>query len=166
MSDDLSPTLGDGSDRGLAPAMGGDARVDKRAWWRSLKGPIAVLLADLEADNPLVRRRAVEALARLGDRRAVPALARQLRDRDWKVRLACVQALGRLRGDGVISPLARATRDGHPRVRLGAAEILAVQGDPRGIAALDALLAYLDACGQSAEHAKVKALLGHPPGST
>ncbi|MDB5101562.1 MAG: lyase domain protein repeat-containing protein, partial [Cyanobacteria bacterium RYN_339] len=128
-------------------------------WWRNLKGPIAVLLADLSVQSPRVRRRAAEALARLGDRRAVPALAQGLRDADWEVRLACIQALDRLGGDGVAEPLARATREGNARVRLAAADALAQHGDARGVAALEALAGYLEATGLETDRARVLAAL-------
>jgi ParB family chromosome partitioning protein len=156
LTDDFSPSL-PGKDESLAPVLGTAPTrgQGKRPWWLNLKGPIAVLLADLTAQSPRVRRRAAEALARRGDRRAVAALAQGLRDADWEVRLACIQALARLGGDGVAEPLARATREGNARVRIAAAEALAQHGDTRGLAALEALAGYLEAAGLEADRAKV-----------
>jgi HEAT repeat protein len=162
---DLSPSLPGSAcgssheDASLAPVLGTTPGLGKRAWWRNLKGPISVLLADLGDASPRVRRRAAEALARLGDRRAVPALALGLRDPVWQVRLACIQALARLGGDGVAEPLARATREGNARVRLAAAEGLAQHGDARGLAALEALAAYLEAAGLETDRTRVLAAL-------
>lgn len=158
MSDDLSPAL-PGHDESLSPVLGTARTTERRPWWRNLKGPIAVLLTDFGDPSPRVRRRAAEALARLGDRRAVPALALGLKDPDWQVRLACIQALARLGGDGVAEPLARATREGNARVRLAAAEGLAQHGDARGLAALEALAAYLEAAGLESDRARVLAAL-------
>jgi HEAT repeat protein len=143
----LSPTLGTAADRGHRP------------WWNSLKGPIAVLLPGLVDASPRVRRRAAEALARLGDRRAAPALAQGLRDRVWEVRLASLEALVRLRADGLNDMLARGTRDGHPRVRLAAADALLLHGDARGLAALESLEIYLAASGQETDRRRVSAIL-------
>lgn len=138
--DDLAPSLsGDGPD--LAPSLGAPPPAG-RAWWHSLKGPISVLLADLERGTPTVRRRAAEALVRMGDRRAVAALAERCRDEHPEVRLACVKALSRLGGDGALPALHRACRDGHAPVRLAAAEGLARLGDASSVAVLEALLAH------------------------
>ena len=154
MADDFSPALSGPEglpDYSLAPVLGSPAARGRRPWWNNLKGPIAVLLADLGATTPRVRRRAAEALARLGDRRAAPALAQGMRDRAWEVRLACLEALLQLSTDGLAAVLARATRDGNPRIRMAAAAALPNFGDAHGLQALEALEAYLDACGQEAD---------------
>lgn len=152
-----APALGGGDDGGLAPALGSKAPRGKRAWWNNLKGPIAVLLADFADPHPRVRRRAVEALGRLGDRRATSALTQGLRDPAWEVRLACLHALVKL-GAGT-APLARATRDGHPPVRRAAAEALAAHGDARDVPALEAMVAYLAATAQDADRQHAEAAL-------
>ena len=158
--DALAPALpGGGPEGDLAPALGTPARRAGRAWWRSMKGPIAVLLADLEAASPLVRRRAVEALVRLGDRRAVPALALTLRDPAWEVRRACARTLGRLGGDGATLALRGAMRDGHPLVRLTAAEALAALQDRGALPLLEELAAHLARYGTPFEQARAEASL-------
>ena len=183
--DDGAPALGNpAGGEGLAPALArpsahdalapelgtpaGGGRGGGRAWWRSLKGPIAVLLRDLEAQNPLVRRRAAEALVRLGDRRAVSALAHALRDPAPDVRMACARALGRM-GDaaarGALRPL---MRDARPAVRVAAAEALAALHDVEALPLVEALVAHFEAFGTPHEAARVAAiaarLRGEPGG--
>jgi HEAT repeat protein len=160
--DELSPAMAgrdELADCSLSPTLGTAAITRRRPWWNNLKGPIAVLLPDLTDASPRLRRRAAEALARLGDRRAAPALALGLRDRTWEVRLACLEALLHLRADGLGEVLARGTLDGHPRVRLAAADALLVLGDARGIAPLEALEKYLSASGQETDRRRVLATL-------
>lgn len=158
--EELAPTLAAARpDDDLAPELGTPAGRGGRAWWRSLKGPIAVLLVDLEATSPLVRRRAIEALVRLGDRRAVPALTLTVRDPAWEVRRACVRALGRLGGDGAARALRIAVRDGHPAVRLAAAEALAGLRDAGALPLLEELARHMEAYGTPFEQARVNAAL-------
>lgn len=152
MEPDLSPSLppkdGAAELSRLAPELGSRLQAgSNRPWWRSLKGPIAVLLTDLADPTPMVRRRAAEALARLGDRRAVSALAICARDPAWEVRKACVKALDRLGGDGILKALHRAGRDGHAVVRLAAAEAIARHGDASSLPVLKAMLDYADRYG-------------------
>lgn len=157
--DDLSPALGGaGADGGLAPELGSTGSKP-RPWWRSLKGPIAVLLAGLESKTPTERRRAAEALARLGDRRAIPALSERVReDARWEVRKACVEALLALGGE-VQPGLHRALRDGHPAVRIAAAEGLAVHGSRASLQPMDDLLAYLQRFASASDVARVAAAI-------
>jgi hypothetical protein len=156
---DLAPAIAEAPDDGLAPALGTPPGRGGRAWWRSLKGPIAVLIADLEATSPLVRRRAAEALVRLGDRRAVPALALAARDPAVEVRRACVRALGRLGGDGAAVALRRSMRDAHPAVRLAAAEGLAGLGDAAALPLLEELARHLAAYGSAHERERAAAAI-------
>ncbi|HEY9722532.1 MAG TPA: HEAT repeat domain-containing protein, partial [Oscillatoriaceae cyanobacterium] len=136
--EDLAPSLGGDGGPELAPALGATPPLG-RAWWHSLKGPISVLLADLERGTPTVRRRAAEALVRMGDRRAVPALAERCRDEHPEVRLACVKALARLGGDGALPALHRACQDSHAHVRLAAAEGVARLGNESSLGVLETL---------------------------
>lgn len=157
--DDLAPALAGREEADLAPALGTPAGSLGRAWWRNLKGPIAVLLADLEAASPLVRRRAVEALVRLGDRRAVPALGLLGRDPAWEVRRAAARALGRLGGDGAVTALRAAMGDGHPMVRLAAAEALAGLRDGAALPLLEAFAAHLAQFGTKYEQGRLEAAI-------
>ncbi len=158
--DEFAPTIASARrEDDLAPELGTPARRGGRAWWRNLKGPIAVLLADLEAASPLVRRRAVEAMVRLGDRRAVPALTLAVRDPSWEVRRACVRALGRLGGDGAARALRIAVRDGHTAVRLTAAEALAGLPDAAAVPLVEELAKHMAAYGTPFEQARVNAAL-------
>lgn len=153
MEPDLSPSLppkdGTHEPAYLAPELGSrpQRETGRRPWWRSLKGPIAVLLTDLNDPTPMVRRRAAEALARLGDRRAISALVIGARDKRWEVRQACVKALDRLGGDGVLAALHRASKDGHAVVRLAAAEAIGRHGNGTSVPVLRGMLDYAEKYG-------------------
>ena len=162
MEPDLSPSLppkGASEPSRLSPELGTRPVVEKRPWWRNLKGPIATLLADLNDPKPMVRRRAAEALARLGDKRAASALAACARDSSWEVRRACINALDRLGGDAVLKPLHRAGRDGHPVVRLAAAEAIARHGNASSLPVLEAMLEHAERYGTSGDRAAIAAAL-------
>jgi tetratricopeptide (TPR) repeat protein len=55
--------------------------------------PVGQAILSLQTGSTAERRQAAEVLARLGDQRAVPALARALRDADYLVRESAEQAL-------------------------------------------------------------------------
>jgi HEAT repeat protein len=109
-----------------------------------------LLLAGLVHADPLVRCDAARLLGELGDRRAVPALARLLtRDRHL-TKITAVYALGEL-GDRRAAPVLRriAADPGvfrfpgmhyHDMIRLAAALALARRDDARGVAAVGDLL--------------------------
>lgn len=156
---DLSPALGSGGEGSLAPELGTRKDTAHRPWWRNLKGPIGVLVTDLAAPNVLVRRRAAEALVRLGDRRALPALATGARDPAWEVRVACLRALDRFGGDEAVEAFHRACRDGHAAVRLEAARALAKHGTAGSVAVLEALLAYVTSYGLPRDRQEVESAL-------
>src|SRR5690349_15146644 len=63
------------------------------------------LIVQLNAKRASGRRRAAEAIGRLADRRAVPALLDHITDDDVDVQIAVVRALGRIDDDGAIQPL-------------------------------------------------------------
>jgi HEAT repeat protein len=95
-----------------------------------------VLVAALEED--FVPTEAAEALGRLGDVRAAPALMRALGHRHESVRAAAAYALGCI---GTLSDadekklrarLSKASRDASRRVRLCAAVARFERGDPAG----------------------------------
>jgi HEAT repeat protein len=155
----LPPKPGAAEPARFSPELGTRPVAEKRPWWRSLKGPIAVLLSDLSDPKPMVRRRAAEALARLGDRRAVSALAACARDPHWEVRRACVKALDRLGGDAVLKPLHRAARDGHPLVRLAAAEAIARHGDASSVEVLSAMGEYAERYGSPGDKTALAAAI-------
>ncbi|MFN3431638.1 MAG: HEAT repeat domain-containing protein [Candidatus Sericytochromatia bacterium] len=156
MSPSLPPKDGAAELTRLSPELGSRPLAGpNRPWWRSLKGPIAVLLTDLADPTPMVRRRAAEALARLGDRRAASALAICARDPAWEVRKACVKALDRLGGDGALKALHRAGRDGHAVVRLAAAEAIGRHGDASSLPVLKAMLDYAERYGTAADRVAI-----------
>jgi HEAT repeat protein len=109
------------------------------------KPAVKPLIADLSADDPLVRRQAVDALGRIGDRRAVVPLIETLRDGDSLVRGHAVEALGRLKDPRAVAPLIVILRSKEqpPHVRMSAAEALGTIGDPSAVEPL--ILALLDA---------------------
>lgn len=156
--DDLAPSLG-ASEGSLAPALGSRPPAGVRPWWRSLKGPIGTLIADLEHASAIERRRAAQALVRLGDRRAVPALAVAARDPAFEVRKAAIAALAALGGDGVREPLHRACQDGHPAVRLEAAAGLVAHGDRSSVVVLEALAEHARRFGLPADLVRVEAAI-------
>jgi len=91
------------------------------------------LIGALSADDPLVRRQAVDALGRIGDRRAVEPLIETLKDRDSLVRGHAVEALGRIKDPQAVAPLVAvlSSKEQPSHVRMSAAEALGAIGDPR-----------------------------------
>lgn len=68
------------------------------------------LVADLTSPDVAVRRRAIRALAALGDRRAVPALLEALQDADPALRYDAVLALDVLDDPAALPSLIRVGR--------------------------------------------------------
>lgn len=100
-----------------------DARVRREAVFALKRlGPSAAgaLIAALRSGDPVVRASATLALGRVGDKRALPALRRALKDRDARVRREAVFALKRL-GPRAEAALVAALRSGDPVVRASAA---------------------------------------------
>jgi HEAT repeat protein len=81
-------------------------------------------LLSMTDENPGVRWKAIEALARTRDRRAVGPIIAALEDGDWRVRQKAAWALGFLGDPAAYAPLQRALRDGSEGVRDMALEAL------------------------------------------
>ena len=116
------------------PSLGPLARLFPR--------PLGARVVELENENPDVRRKAVEAVAKSGKTETVPSLVRLLclvaqKDRDAMVRSAAVQALGGVKGEGVLETLAEVlAKDGNPYVRSDAAGALGRQAVPEAVPVL------------------------------
>lgn len=85
---------------------------------------VAPLVERLDADTPGARSAAADLLARLGDRRAVPALQRTLDDADADVVAAAAAALGTLGAAAAVDSLFALF--GHPHAAVRRAAIAAV----------------------------------------
>ena len=126
----------------LAAASGctGDASTGPLA--RLFPRPLGARVVELENENPDVRRKAVEAIAKSGKVETVPSLVRLLclvarNDRDAMVRSAAAQALGGVNGEGVLEALAEVlAKDENPYVRTDAAEALGRHAAPEAVQAL------------------------------
>ena len=68
----------------------------------------ARLVALLSDEDPSMRWKAAEGLARLGDPRALGPLAEALRDPDWRVRMKAAWGLGKIGDLRAVGPLRRA----------------------------------------------------------
>lgn len=91
-------------------------------------------------------RLAAGILGRLGDGRAIDALASLVGHDDWKLRSAVAEALGRIGGDRVVAPVVEMMSDENEIVRKSAAVSLrrvAAGGDDLGGDAIDALATLL-----------------------
>jgi HEAT repeat protein len=108
------------------------------------KPAVRPLINALDADEPLIRRQAADALGRIGDPQAVEPLIATLNDRDLLVRAHAVQALGRIRDPRAAAPLIAIlnSREQEAYVRMDAAEALGTIGDPSAVEPL--ILALLD----------------------
>jgi HEAT repeat protein len=82
-------------DEGPSPAPGDDARFSH-------------YLSMLSDEDPSGRWKALEALARFGDPRALGPMIEALRDPDWRVRRKAAWALGVLGDPRAVIPLRRA----------------------------------------------------------
>jgi HEAT repeat protein len=94
-------------------------------------GPLVELLAESHDASILIQ--AARGLGKLGDRQAVPALARLLADRDqaFVARRAAAWALGELGGPEAEIALHAAARDERPSVAEAARQALAALGGKR-----------------------------------
>ena len=89
-------------------------------------------MAALNSPRELVRLRAVQALGRIGDTRAIPKLIAALGDEMWDVRYAAEDALVGL-GKPSIAPLRRAWSKASPRAQPYILEALAKLGDDEAL---------------------------------
>lgn len=71
----------------------------------------AHFLEMLTEEDPSRRWKAIEALAREGDRSAVDSIIRALSDDDWRVRQKAAWALGMIGDPQAVVPLRRALRE-------------------------------------------------------
>jgi HEAT repeat protein len=93
----------------------------------------AVLLEQLRAPEPTVRRAAADGLGQLGNAAAVPPLLPLLHDADPYVRQAAARALGQLNDPGAIAPLVAMRTDPDEHVLHAAIGALGDIQDPRTV---------------------------------
>jgi len=101
---------------------------------------MAMLVRTLKGDDFDARMRAIAALAKLGDERAVKPLVEVLRDSDVQVREEAAWALGRIAKTSAVAPLIESLRDLAANVRLKAAQSLGQIKDARAVEPLVAAL--------------------------
>ena len=133
--------LDDGYQLPESPTLG---RLPVEILTKAGKPAVKALIEALEADDPLIRRQAADALGRIGDPRAVEPLIATLKDRDALIRGHAVQALGRIKDPRAVTPLIAIlnSREQESHVRMNAAEALGAISDPRAVEPL--ILALLD----------------------
>ena len=85
------------------------------------------------------RADALVALARVGDRAAVPAMIKRLKDRHWAVRCEAAPALGAMRDHRAVPALRRSLADRNPSVRYYVATALSDLGADEAKGQLEAL---------------------------
>ena len=90
--------------------------------------------------NEQLCRAAIDALARIGDARAVKPLCEALKHDDWEVRKATAETLGLIGDARAVEPLCEALKDDNWEVRSAAAEALGLIGDDRAVEPLCAAL--------------------------
>jgi HEAT repeat protein len=91
-----------------------------------IEGLIKALGYEKDSD---VRRKAANALGKIGDSRAVEPLIRALNDSDRDVRWHAAKALGKIGDSRAVEPLIRALNNENPYVRYGAATSLTKIGE-------------------------------------
>jgi len=110
-----------------------------------MSDPFASHLNDLTSADVVVRKSAINALAKSGDPRAAPALIQLLDDPIVPTRCQAAQALAKLRDLAAIDPLIRKLQTDVPLVRRKAVAALTRFSDPRINPALIQALADPDA---------------------
>ncbi len=75
---------------------------------------VAKLIASLDEDERDTKISAARKLGDLGDRSAIPALIKVLRDEDWRVRDAAAAALGKLKAASAVVGLLETLRQSRP----------------------------------------------------
>ena len=91
------------------------------------------LIAALDGPNKRIARGAIEALGRIGDRRATGPLIALLVDEDPLIRAAAALALARLRDGRAVEPLIGMLRETYPGMAQVAARALGEIGDQRAV---------------------------------
>jgi HEAT repeat protein len=104
--------------------------VEKLEANKDVKGLIKAL--DYKKDYN-VRRRAVEALGKIGDPKAVDPLINALKDEDEYVRKNAAGALGKIGDPKAVDPLINALKDDDIGVRWRVVEALGKLGDPKAV---------------------------------
>ena len=133
--------LDDGYQLPESPTLG---RLPVEILSKAGKPAVRPLINALDADEPLIRRQAADALGRIGDRQAVEPLIATLNDPDLLIRAHAVQALGRIKDPRAVTPLVAIlnSREQESYVRMDAAEALGAIGDPSAVEPL--ILALLN----------------------
>ena len=98
------------------------------------------LLNALNNPNPVIIRKACDALGLIGDPRAVIPLTERLNDPEKYVRRRAANALIRIGDERAVDPLINALNDSEYKVRMRAAEALGNIGDKKAIQPLEYLL--------------------------
>jgi tetratricopeptide (TPR) repeat protein len=132
--------------------------VEKMEKKKDVKGLIEAL-KHRETD---VRKKAAEALGKIGDTKAVEPLIQALKDENLNVRLGGVAALGRIGDTKAVGPLIQALKD--ESIRGGAATALGEIGDARAVDPLiralkDENLSVRDAAGKALKKRRMKKLI-------
>jgi HEAT repeat protein len=99
------------------------------------------LMNGLKRKKRQLRKKAAEALGKIGDAAAVDLLIIALKDDDWRVAKASSVALGKIGDKRAVSPLIEALEDKDSNVREGSAEALGKIGNKRSV---DPLIAALE----------------------
>jgi len=98
---------------------------------------VAISLAGLDDEAPLVRMTAASVLGDLEDDSVVgPLLGRLRNDEDWHVRQRAAESLGKLGGEAAIEGLVEALADPVDEVRVAAVEAVAITDPGRAVDAL------------------------------
>jgi HEAT repeat protein len=121
---------------------------------------VVPLINVLKVEDGAIRRRAIDALGKIGDPQAVEALIAALKDKDNAVRQGAALVLGQIRDDRAALPLIATLKDIHYPVRKEAAQALGELGDSRAVEPLILLLGDVDWVCQAAVKALVK--IGKP----
>jgi HEAT repeat protein len=149
--DALDAIGGEAIERLIAEMAGVDA--DGADWVRA-----EAFVETLAADRPELRMAAANALRRLGDSGALPALVEALDDRSPGVRARAARACGAVGDDRAAKALGARLEDSVGRVRREAADALAAIGTDR---ALSPLLDAVDDGNEEVRYAAVMALGGY-----
>ncbi|MCD5383690.1 HEAT repeat domain-containing protein [candidate division WOR-3 bacterium] len=87
------------------------------------------LIKSTYSTNAVVRRRAIEAMGNVGDRRFLPIIREYLADSDTYVRQEAIRALFKIEDTASVEYIRPLMKDDDERVRITAAKLLADMGD-------------------------------------